>query len=222
MVLECGRASRTAAAQPSSSPPSSNPPPPPHPQFEPPQFHLIDAMGSLAETQEQIEKELRYQSSLDLSEDAYGLICDLPLARDLQQQVCVGGWGVGGRQCGMRLAACCVWGVVQNAAHTRTQNTRNRNQSTHTQPIHPHRPASSSSAASRRTRPASARSSRASWPPSSPRCCRCCARAGSPGAPSGRRGTGSSRTTPSRSVSSRGRAFYWLGHLLAAVRQRRS
>jgi len=44
-------------------------------------------MGSLAETQEQIEKELRYQSSLDLSEDAYALICSLPLARDLQQQV---------------------------------------------------------------------------------------------------------------------------------------
>lgn len=44
-------------------------------------------MGSLTETQEQIEKELRYQSSLDLSEDAYALICNLPLARDLQQQV---------------------------------------------------------------------------------------------------------------------------------------
>jgi hypothetical protein len=56
-------------------------------ELRPPQFHLIDAMGSLSETQEQIEKELRYQSSLDLSEDAYGLISNLPLARDLQQQV---------------------------------------------------------------------------------------------------------------------------------------
>ncbi|GBF89078.1 adenylate kinase [Raphidocelis subcapitata] len=53
-------------------------------QFFP--FHLIDAMGSLSETQSQIEQELRYQSSLDLSEDAYALIADLPLARELQQQ----------------------------------------------------------------------------------------------------------------------------------------
>ncbi|KAI8474928.1 MAG: hypothetical protein J3K34DRAFT_374708 [Monoraphidium minutum] len=53
-------------------------------QFFP--FHLIDAMGSPAETQEQIEKELRYQSGLDLSEGTYHLICDMPLARDLQQQ----------------------------------------------------------------------------------------------------------------------------------------
>jgi hypothetical protein len=59
------------------------------------QFHLIDAMGTLTETEEQIEKELRYQSSLDLSEDAYGLICNLPLARDLQQQVRSKGRGVG-------------------------------------------------------------------------------------------------------------------------------
>lgn len=54
-------------------------------------FHLIDAMGSLTETQEQIEKELRYQSSLDLSEETYNLICSVPLARDLQQQVRGGG-----------------------------------------------------------------------------------------------------------------------------------
>eukprot|EP00882_Tetradesmus_deserticola_P005220 GHRQ01005497.1.p1 GENE.GHRQ01005497.1~~GHRQ01005497.1.p1 ORF type:complete len:460 (+),score=179.43 GHRQ01005497.1:61-1440(+) len=41
-------------------------------QFFP--FHLIDACGSPAETQEQIRQELRYQSSLDLSEEAYSAI----------------------------------------------------------------------------------------------------------------------------------------------------
>jgi hypothetical protein len=44
-------------------------------QFFP--FHLIDACGSPADTQEQIRQELRYQSSLDLSEEAYSAIrCD--------------------------------------------------------------------------------------------------------------------------------------------------
>ncbi|GBF96259.1 adenylate kinase [Raphidocelis subcapitata] len=46
-------------------------------------FTLIDAMGSLAETQEQITKELRYQSSLDLGATTYALIRHLPLARDV-------------------------------------------------------------------------------------------------------------------------------------------
>jgi hypothetical protein len=41
-------------------------------QFFP--FHLIDACGSPADTQEQIRQELRYQSSLDLSEEAYSAI----------------------------------------------------------------------------------------------------------------------------------------------------
>lgn len=52
-------------------------------QFLP--FHLIDAMGSKSHTQEQITQELRYQSSLDLSEEAYSAIRHLPLAKDLQQ-----------------------------------------------------------------------------------------------------------------------------------------
>lgn len=50
-------------------------------QFFP--FHLIDAMGSLDENQEQIVKELRFQSSLDLNEDTYSAIRHLPLAKDL-------------------------------------------------------------------------------------------------------------------------------------------
>lgn len=52
-------------------------------QFFP--FHLIDAMGSLHETQEQISQELRYQSSLDLSEETYSAVRHLPLARELQR-----------------------------------------------------------------------------------------------------------------------------------------
>eukprot|EP00877_Chromochloris_zofingiensis_P000326 jgi/Chrzof1/10294/Cz04g36080.t1 len=46
-------------------------------------FTLIDAMGTLAETREQITKELRYQSSLDLGAETYSLIRHLPLARDV-------------------------------------------------------------------------------------------------------------------------------------------
>ncbi|GLI65551.1 hypothetical protein VaNZ11_009113 [Volvox africanus] len=52
-------------------------------QFFP--FHLIDAMGTLAETQEAITTELRYQSSLDLSYETYASIRHLPLARDVSQ-----------------------------------------------------------------------------------------------------------------------------------------
>lgn len=52
-------------------------------QFFP--FHLIDAMGSLADTQEQIAQEVRYQSSLDLSEETYSAIRHLPQAKDLQR-----------------------------------------------------------------------------------------------------------------------------------------
>ncbi|KAF8063870.1 vacuolar iron transporter 4 [Scenedesmus sp. PABB004] len=50
-------------------------------QFFP--FTLIDAMGSLEETRQQITKELRYQSSLDLSTSTYELIRHLPLAKDV-------------------------------------------------------------------------------------------------------------------------------------------
>lgn len=42
-------------------------------------------MGSLAETQEAITTELRYQSSLDLSFETYQAIRHLPLAKDLVQ-----------------------------------------------------------------------------------------------------------------------------------------
>ncbi|KAF5837183.1 hypothetical protein DUNSADRAFT_4743 [Dunaliella salina] len=52
-------------------------------QFFP--FHLIDSMGTLEETQEAISLELRYQSSLDLSEATYAAIRHLPLSRDLAQ-----------------------------------------------------------------------------------------------------------------------------------------
>eukprot|EP00798_Chlamydomonas_sp_ICE-L_P013833 gene13833-19754_t len=52
-------------------------------QFFP--FHLIDAMGDLEETQEAITEELRYQSSLDLSQATYYSIRHLPPSRDLAQ-----------------------------------------------------------------------------------------------------------------------------------------
>ena len=42
-------------------------------------------MGTLAETQEAITTELRYQSSLDLSVETYQAIRHLPLAKDLVQ-----------------------------------------------------------------------------------------------------------------------------------------
>jgi hypothetical protein len=47
-------------------------------QFFP--FTLIDAMGSLEETRQQITKELRYQSSLDLNAKAYGEFSELAYA----------------------------------------------------------------------------------------------------------------------------------------------
>eukprot|EP00879_Flechtneria_rotunda_P014177 GHRR01014814.1.p1 GENE.GHRR01014814.1~~GHRR01014814.1.p1 ORF type:complete len:234 (+),score=57.89 GHRR01014814.1:1852-2553(+) len=46
-------------------------------------FTLIDAMGSLEETRQQITTELRYQSSLDLGSTTYELIRHLPLAKDV-------------------------------------------------------------------------------------------------------------------------------------------
>jgi hypothetical protein len=46
-------------------------------------FSLIDAMGTLDEARQQIMRELRYQSSLDLDEATYAAIRHLPLARDL-------------------------------------------------------------------------------------------------------------------------------------------
>ena len=46
-------------------------------------FSLIDGCGSLNDTQAQIARELRYQSSLELSEKAYCGIRHVPLASDL-------------------------------------------------------------------------------------------------------------------------------------------
>lgn len=46
-------------------------------------FSLIDAMGGLQECRNQIVRELRYQSSLDLDEKTYAAIRHLPLAKDL-------------------------------------------------------------------------------------------------------------------------------------------
>ena len=88
----------TAAGAPRCTPPHPAPPSPPshttttHPQahyhtilrlktFFP--FSLIDAMGTLEEARQQIMRELRYQSSLDLDEATYAAIRHLPLARDL-------------------------------------------------------------------------------------------------------------------------------------------
>ena len=98
-----------AASEPASpTPPSSctTAPPPPHPAPPSPPSHtttthpqahyhtilrlktffpfsLIDAMGTLEEARQQIMRELRYQSSLDLDEATYAAIRHLPLARDL-------------------------------------------------------------------------------------------------------------------------------------------
>jgi adenylate kinase len=46
-------------------------------------FTLVDACGTLADTEAQIATELRYQSSLELSERAYAAIRGIPLAVDL-------------------------------------------------------------------------------------------------------------------------------------------
>jgi hypothetical protein len=48
-------------------------------------FSIIDAMGTLAETREQISNELRYQSSHDLQPGTYRLLQHIPLARDVAQ-----------------------------------------------------------------------------------------------------------------------------------------
>jgi hypothetical protein len=48
-------------------------------------FSIIDAMGTLAETREQISNELRYQSSHDLDPATYRLLQHIPLARDVAQ-----------------------------------------------------------------------------------------------------------------------------------------
>ena len=49
-------------------------------------FHLIDAMGTVAEAQAQIGNELRYQSSLELAERTYQAIRHIPKAMDLVQE----------------------------------------------------------------------------------------------------------------------------------------
>ena len=46
-------------------------------------FHLIDGMGNITEVERQIENELRYQSSLELSQRTYDRIKHIPLAKDL-------------------------------------------------------------------------------------------------------------------------------------------
>jgi adenylate kinase len=46
-------------------------------------FHYIEAKGDLAEVQRKIVEEFGYQSELDLSEDVFGLILNIPVARDL-------------------------------------------------------------------------------------------------------------------------------------------
>jgi len=46
-------------------------------------FTLVDACGSLADTEAQIQNELRYQSSMELSERAYTAVRVVPLAVDL-------------------------------------------------------------------------------------------------------------------------------------------
>jgi adenylate kinase len=46
-------------------------------------YHFINAEGPLAEVQRNIVDEFRYQSELDLSEDVFGLILNIPVARDL-------------------------------------------------------------------------------------------------------------------------------------------
>eukprot|EP00241_Pyramimonas_parkeae_P015246 CAMPEP_0114289110 /NCGR_PEP_ID=MMETSP0059-20121206/7185_1 /TAXON_ID=36894 /ORGANISM="Pyramimonas parkeae, Strain CCMP726" /LENGTH=537 /DNA_ID=CAMNT_0001410333 /DNA_START=303 /DNA_END=1917 /DNA_ORIENTATION=+ len=46
-------------------------------------YHVIDSMGTFSEVQNAIKRELRYQSSLELSEGVYNTVTKLPLARDL-------------------------------------------------------------------------------------------------------------------------------------------
>eukprot|EP00897_Mesotaenium_endlicherianum_P009856 jgi/Mesen1/889/ME000115S00015 len=49
-------------------------------------FHLIDGMGTLSECREQIEKELQYQSALELEATTFRAISHLPLAKDIAKQ----------------------------------------------------------------------------------------------------------------------------------------
>jgi len=46
-------------------------------------FSLIDAMGTLAECEAQIARELRYQSSLDLHEEVYRRVTPIPLVTEI-------------------------------------------------------------------------------------------------------------------------------------------
>lgn len=46
-------------------------------------FSLIDAMGTVEECRQQINREMRYQSSMDLAEATYSAIRHLPLAKEL-------------------------------------------------------------------------------------------------------------------------------------------
>jgi len=60
-----------------------------HPTPHPPDyfsFSIIDACGSVADVRSQIERELRYQSSLDLDASTYAAIRHLPLAADLVRE----------------------------------------------------------------------------------------------------------------------------------------
>mmetsp|Transcript_35067 Transcript_35067/g.89715 ORF Transcript_35067/g.89715 Transcript_35067/m.89715 type:complete len:551 (-) Transcript_35067:374-2026(-) len=49
-------------------------------------FSLIDAMGSLAECEAQIARELRYQSSLDLHEEVYRQVTPIPLVTEIVKE----------------------------------------------------------------------------------------------------------------------------------------
>lgn len=46
-------------------------------------YHFIESEGPLEEVQRKIVDEFRYQSKLDLSEDVFGLVQNIPVARDL-------------------------------------------------------------------------------------------------------------------------------------------
>eukprot|EP00760_Papus_ankaliazontas_P019669 PhM_4_TR18053/c4_g1_i8/m.40946/K00939/adk, AK; adenylate kinase len=46
-------------------------------------FHLIDANGTVQQVETNIEKELQYQSELELGHDVYELVDDIPLASDV-------------------------------------------------------------------------------------------------------------------------------------------
>ncbi|KAL6054376.1 adenylate kinase [Balamuthia mandrillaris] len=48
-------------------------------------YNVIDASGSIEEVQRIIAKELKYQSSLELNQDTYNTLKDIPLAAELTQ-----------------------------------------------------------------------------------------------------------------------------------------